>query len=251
MSELESQGFRVSTGGAHGARSMMLTELEQLLAKFPEREVPPEAYRYAIEEENCLGKRSGRSRILTCRHLVELYALDSSVPLFRGLQFFWQLDPDGHRLLALLCAFARDEVLRAGAPFILRQKQGERITTEDLQGFLSDNYPDRFSEATRKSVAQNINATFTKAGLLQGRYRKIRSKPAPTPGSAAYALFIGHLMGVRGELLLETEYAQLLDCDTEKIMDLAEQASRRGWMVFKRIGQVIEVGFPKILHQGD
>lgn len=230
---------------------MMLTELEQLLAKFPEREVSPKDFRYAIEEENCLGKRSGRSRNLTYRHLVELYALDSSVPLFRALQFFWQLDPDGHPLLALLCAFARDEVLRAGAPFVLRLEPGERITTQDLQGFLAESYPDRFSDATQNSIARNINATFTKAGLLQGHVRKVRSKPMPTPGSAAYALFLGYLTGGRGELLLETEYAQLLDCDTEKIMDLAEQASRRGWMVFKRIGQVIEVGFPKILHQGD
>jgi len=54
-------------------------------------------------------------------------------------------------------------------------------------------------------------------------------------------------MGFRGEALFMTNFARLLDCSLEKAMELAEEASRRGWIVFKRIGNVIDVQFPSIL----
>ena len=44
-----------------------------------------------------------------------------------------------------------------------------------------------------------------------------------------------------------TDFAHLLDCSLEKAMQLAEEASRRGWIVFKHVGNVIDVQFPNIL----
>jgi hypothetical protein len=63
----------------------------------------------------------------------------------------------------------------------------------------------------------------------------------------SYALFLGYLNGVRGEALFHTEYAKLLDCSMERAIELAEDASRQGWIVFKRVGTVIEVLFPNLL----
>ena len=245
--DLENFGFRIERGGAHGARSMMLNELETLLAYVDLPGATQSNYRNAIVSENCLGKRSVKSRTLTFRHLVELYALDPSVPLFHALYFLWARDPAGHPLLAFLCAYARDEILRAGAPYILRQYEGAQMSREGLEEYLETQYPDRFSRATLKSTAQNINTTMTRAGLLNGRVKKVRAQPAATPGSAVYALMLGHLRGVRGELLLETEYAKLLACGPERIVELAEEAARRGWITFRRIGRVMEVHFPRLL----
>jgi hypothetical protein len=42
---------------------------------------------------------------------------------------------------------------------------------------------------------------------------------------------------------------RIVDCSTDKAIELAESASRRGWIVFKRIGNVIEVQFPNLLSQ--
>jgi hypothetical protein len=39
----------------------------------------------------------------------------------------------------------------------------------------------------------------------------------------------------------------LLDCSAENAVQLAENASRRGWIVCKRIGAVVEVLFPNLL----
>ena len=64
-------------------------------------------YLEAIQTANCLGKRSGKTRTLTFRHLADLYALDPSLLVFRALHFFWQRDLDGQPLLAVLCAYSR------------------------------------------------------------------------------------------------------------------------------------------------
>jgi len=62
-------------------------------------------------------------------------------------------------------------------------------------------------------------------------------------------LLLGYLTGVRGQALFQTEYARLLDCTLNKAIELAEDASRKGWIVFKRVGDVIEVLFPKLINQ--
>ena len=59
---------------------------------------------------------------------------------------------------------------------------------------------------------------------------------------------MGYICGARGETLIETEYAKLLDCSPDRAIELAESASRRGWIVVKRIGSVIEVLFPILLN---
>jgi hypothetical protein len=59
------------------------------------------------------------------------------------------------------------------------------------------------------------------------------------------------LSGVRGQALFQTEYIKLLDCTFDKAVELAEEASRKGWIVFKRIGDVIEVLFPNLINQED
>jgi len=242
-------GFSFQRGGAHTARTMMLEELGALLSYVDRPEAEKADYLRAIDEENCLGKRSGKTRLLTYRHLVDLYSLDPSIILFRALLFFWQRDPAGHPLLALLCTYARDAIFRSTASFILKFPEGSTITREALEEFIDDREPGRFSKATLKSTAQNINSTWTKSGHLMGRIRKIRARALPTAGSVSYALLLGYLTGVRGESLFKTDYAKLLDCSFEKAIELTAEASRKGWIVFKRVGDVIEVLFPNLINE--
>jgi hypothetical protein len=61
-------------------------------------------------------------------------------------------------------------------------------------------------------------------------------------------LLLGYLTGVRGQALFQTEYIKLLDCPLDKAIELAEEASRKGWIVFKRVGDVIEVLFPNLIN---
>jgi len=247
--ELARFGFSFKRGGAHTSRTMMLEELRELLSYVDCTEAEKSDYRRSIDNENCLGKRSGKTRALTYRHLVDLYSLVPSVLLFQGLLYFWCRDPLGQPLLALLCVYARDSVFRMSAPFILKSPEGTTIDRGSLEEFIDRQEPGRFSKATLKSTAQNINSTWTKSGHLVGRARKVRSRASPTAGSVSYALLLGYLSGVRGQALFQTEYIKLLDCTFDKAIELAEEASRKGWIVFKRLGDVIEVRFPNLINQ--
>jgi hypothetical protein len=237
-------GFTFGKGGAHTARTYMLEDLEQLLQYFKGPQSSQSVYINAIEEENCLGKRSKRTRNITSRHLIELYSLDPHIALFRNLLYLWERDPDSHSLLALLCSYVRDALFRDSAPFILSLPVDDKITRDVLEQFIEKKYPGRFSPVTLRSVTQNINGIWTKSGHLQGKTKKVRTLVKVTPGSLAYALFLGYITGIRGQLLFSTEYIRLLDCSIEQAISLAESASKKGWIVYKRIGDIMEVQFP-------
>ena len=251
MPQLEKFGFTFDKGGAHIARTMMYDELAEVLSVVDFDSPSRADFANAIEDHNCLGKRSGKARQLTTRHLVSLYGLDSSVTLFRLLLYFWRRDPDGRPLLALLIAYSRDAVLRLSAPLVLNSAEGAVIPRETTEAYIDKDDPGRFSSATLKSVAQNVNGTWTKSGHLTGHVKKVRTKAKATPGAVALALTLGYLVGARGEGLLVTEYMKLLDCSKDRAIELAEEASRRGWIVFKRIGDVMEVQFPALLTAQD
>lgn len=249
IKQLSRFGFNFKRGGAHTSRTMMLDELGALLTYVNRPDANKSEYFQAIDDENCLGKRSGKNRILTFQHLTELYSLDHSYILFRALLYFWNRDIDGQPLLALLCTYARDSIFRSTATFILTFPEGETIFRQSLEEFIDSQEPGRFSVATLKSTAQNINSTWTKSGHLVGRNRKVRSRANPTAGSVSYALLLGYLTGARGQVLFQTEYVKLLDCTFHSAIELAEEASRKGWIVFKHVGDVIEVSFPNLINQ--
>ena len=205
------------------------------------------AFSTLILDDNILGKRSAQSRKLAFRHLSKLYGLDASVTLFRAFRFLYDRDAKGRSLLCLLLAYSRDAILRASAPFIFDLKQDQPFIREELEAFIDDLQPGRFSKATLKSTAQNLAGTWTQSGHLVGRVKKTRQYVTSTPGSVAFALLLGFLAGDRGELLLEGEYVKLLDCSPLHAIELAEQAARQGWITIKRVGSVIEVAFPRLL----
>ena len=242
-------GFYFGKGGTHTSRTMMLQELRTLLICVDGVNAGRPDYLRSIVDENCLGKRSAKTRQLTYNHLVSLYSLDPSNTIYRALLYFWRRDRTGLPLLALLCAYSRDTILRMSAPYILNFSEGALVTREALEFFIDQKEPGRFSKATLKSTAQNLNASWTSSGHLVGRSRKIRSRALPTVASVAYALFLGYLNGARGEGLFTTEYVKVLDCSRDRLIELATEASLKGWIVFKRVGNIMEVLFPNLLNQ--
>lgn len=246
-SVLQRLGFSFERGGAHTARTMMLDELTRLIAYVGDSEAALTTYMTACVHDNCLGKQSGKTRLLTYRHLVDLYSLDTTKLVFRSLLYLWSRDEEARPFLAMLCTFVRDGVFRASAKFIQEVPVGATIKRQTLEQFIDDLEPGRFSAATLKSVAQNINSSWTQSGHESGRAVKTRTQAMPTPGAVAYALLLGYVTGVRGYSLFETEYVKALDCSTEVAIALSEQASRRGWIVVRRIGDVIDVSFQNLL----
>lgn len=249
--KLTNFGFTYQRGSVHLARTMMLAELTILLECISNENASKEQYISAIVEDNCLAKRSAKSRKLTAHHLVSLYGLNPDELIFRTLRFAWDRDQEARPLLALLCAYARDPILQVCIPYILKIEAGQIVRREDLEQYIEQYFPSRFSPAMLKSLAQNINSTWTQAGYLTGRNRKFRIKATSAPGAAVMALLLGYLNGARGEALFETVFAKMLDTDSGKVLELAEESARRGWMVFKRIGRIVEVGFPRLITEDE
>jgi len=246
---LERFGFAFPRGSPHVSRTMMSEELGMLLNHVSEPAAPRADYVRAVVADNCLGKRTEKNRLISKRYLVELYALDPSLILFRALRFFWRRDENGHSLLSILCAYARDPMLRASAKYILPLPRGSAVSRASMESFLDDLDPGRYSPGKLASNARNLNSTWTQSGHLNGRTNKIRSRAHPTAGSVSYALLLAYLSGFRGTSLFTSEYAGLLDCSFDTAARLAEDASRRGWIVFKRVGDVIEVLFPSLINE--
>ena len=247
MKSLDELGFKLEGGGAHISRTIMVRELSMLFDFMNSPEAATKEYRDAIIDQNCLGKRSGNTRKLTFGHLKDLYTLNPAVPIFKAMRFFWDRDKKARPMLALLCAIARDPILRTIASKIIKIRVGDKVPRETVEQFISVTYPNRFSPATLKSAAQNINSSLTQAGLLEGRARKIRHKPELSTGATAYASFLAYLEGNQGVSLFDNVYTTILHHPRDMVIEQAELASAKGWMVFKHIGNVMEVDFPKLI----
>jgi hypothetical protein len=100
-------GFRLSGGGAHQSKTMMLKELEALLAG---PNTTGNELKHSAIEENRMGKSTANTRRLTFRHMCSLYGFMEQPPLTKVFLKLWSYDTDGHRLQALLIALARDPI---------------------------------------------------------------------------------------------------------------------------------------------
>lgn len=243
---LRNLGFRWGQKGTHTSRTIMLDELQSLLANC-RPETTHDDYISAVLEDNCLGKRTVATRKLSCQRLSELYALDPDVQLFRVMRRCWYADRDGGALLALLLALARDPLLRITAPPILRMRPGEELARQQLTDALGRAVYGRLSDATLDKVVRNAASSWTQSGHLKGRGRKIRQKVRPTAVTTAFALLLGFLTGTRGAALFKTFWAQVLDAPSDELTHLAMDARRLGFLDMNQSGGVTEVAFSRLL----
>jgi hypothetical protein len=228
----------------------MLSELRTVLAS-----CRPDAsrteYLSAINDDNCLGKRSAVARKSSCQHLAQLYALDADVPLFRIMRRCWYADRDGQSLLALLMALARDPIFRETAPPILRLRPGESLDRQQMTDALNQSLGSRLNESTLGTIMRNAASSWSQSGHLRGRRRKVRQRVTSTPVTTAFALFLGYLTGARGAALFETLWAQVLDVPASELMHLATDARRLGFLDIRQSGGVVDVAFSRLLDPGE
>jgi hypothetical protein len=228
---------------------MMLVELRELLASTPDGATKDD-YRRAVIDDNVLGKKSNSSRQRSFRYLGELYGLDPVEASFRALRGLWNHDADAQPLIAFASALTRDPALRGTATAVLRAPVGTQVTADDLAAAVADAYPNSYSDSIAHKIGRNAASTWTQSGHLAGRTKKIRTKANPRPASVAYALFLASLEGREGDLLFETLPVQAQDAPKHVLKELAREASRRGWLDFRSIGRVTEIGFSYLAADG-
>jgi hypothetical protein len=179
---------------------MMLAELTAVLTAVPWTATRQE-YAAAVVESNCLRKPTTSTRRLTLQRLTELYGLEPEIAIFRVLRRLWEIDGASHPLLALLVALARDPLLMATARVILPLAEGIEMPRKSMTEQLRTAVGDRLSDATLDKVIRNAASSWRQAGHLSGRTFKIRRRVSATPAAAAFALYLGTALGLRGDEL--------------------------------------------------
>ena len=229
----------------------MVVSLQRLLAELP-TDSSPAAYRDAVMEQNVLGKATASGREWAFRQLRRFYALDPGSLLFRALRDLRVHDKPGQPLLALLCALARDPVLRASADVIRGPNPVSQLPRSTSRR-RSRKFPGAYKENTRRTTAQKVASSWDQSGHLQQERpgSKVRTRARPTPGSTAYALMLGYLQDVRGRALFDTLWARVLDQSTSHLLDLAASASQFGMLELRQAGGVVDVGFRQLLRPFD
>ncbi len=240
-------GFKIARkGGTHTRRTMMYKELSTLLNCRVAGSLL-EQYQEDITIYNILNKPTENARKFTFQYLTDLYGLSNDIPLFRVFRRLWELDSEAQPLLACQMALVRDPILQVSLNKILSLQLGEQILREDMELVLAENYPDRFSPASLKSFAQNINGTWTDAGYLIGKTKKYRSEPVIRPINVIFALFLGYLQGITGNRLFSSDWIKVLESRQEMLLEQARTASHMGLINFKHSSDVVEIDFPDYL----
>lgn len=231
--------------GTHTSRTLMFRELSDLLAGCPS-DAAYETYAAAIVDDNLLQKRSLATRRKTLRHLRELYALRDDVPVFAGLRALWTSDTEGRPLIALLCAMARDPLLRCTLEVITDLPIGSRTDAATLSAEVASSFPGRYTPGVVGRIGRNVASSWTQSGHLTGRVHKARTMPHATPAAVAYALYLGHLCGGTGTALLNTPWTAALDTTETDARRLAAVASRLGWISYRSAADVTELTFRQL-----
>ena len=237
---LERAGFRFGARSTHSARTIMLRDLTELLAAVPS-DAAREEYAAAIVEENVLGKPTWVTRNVSRKYLTNLYGLDPGLPLFRVLRKLWEADPAGRPLVALLCALARDPLLRSTAAHVLSLGEGEELLRAPFSTVIRSAVGRRHNDSVLESVASRAASSWTQSGHLEGHRRKLRRRVAPTPGAVAMALWLGELQGLAGLSLLDSDWAAVLDRTGPAMLPFALEARRYGLIHARAAGNVVEI----------
>jgi len=248
--KVDSLGFSKAIGGGHLARSMMLMEMSSLVRAMPPA-VSKSDFGRAIVDDNILEKPTLSSRKKSLHHLVELYGMDPSRALFRVLWSLSHADAASLPQLCLICAYARDSQLRHSFELIRSLRIGEALERSSMEQHLESGFPGRFSPAMKKSMAQNVNTTWTFGGHLSGKVRKARQVPQPRPSSAAYAMFVGYLTGLRGEQLLDSSFGALVSSSRAQLLSALRLASAKGLLSLKSAAGIVEFDFSNLLTPGE
>lgn len=241
-------GFANEPVGTHGSRTIMLAEVRTLLSALPPT-AGLEGYRAVVVQHNLLLKNTLAGRRAVFRALRELYGLSPGVLIFRALRDLWDADVSAQPLLALLCATARDPILRATAGTILAVKPNEQVTSMQLAAAVADAFPGRYSIGHLNHIGRNVASSWQQSGHLRGRQTKLRVAAASSPTAVAYGLLLGYLCEERGEGLFGTLWTRLLDMPIYLLREQAAAASQRGWIDYRYAGAVTDVGFSYLLRE--
>jgi hypothetical protein len=235
---MQTFGLRLTGGGTHQSKTMMLAELRTLLSSSATSRA---ALRHAVVVDNVLAKSTANTRKLTYRHLAALYGLSEQPPLTRLFFALWRLGPEARPQLALLVALARDPLLRDTGRIVIDGQIGVALKRPNFEAELTQKHPARFSSKMMRSLAQNCASTWTQSGHLHGPIKKTRKRIAPAPAAVALAALISTVCGFGGPAILNSPWMRVLDLTPDQALDHLRKAQGLGLARVRSAGDITEI----------
>ena len=241
---LEEFGLKFSSGSGHTSRTIMLTELQTLLAEVPFGSSKSD-YRSAVLDKNILGKATTTTRAKSLRYLRELYGCDESLPIFKLLRKLYAIDATSLTLLAIQVAWSRDQLLRATFIQIKSASIGQRVDASTLEPIIEAAFPSQYSQLGQKKIARNTSSSWSQSGhLTGGTNKKTRQLIQPTAVAVTMALLLGQVSGSSGAAVFASPWCELLDLNADQARRMGLEAHRAGLVNLRAIGDVVELSFP-------
>ena len=132
-------------------------------------------------------------------------------------------------------------MLRATSAPVLALSVEEELVRSELFDTLREAVGPRMNDSILDKVVRNAASSWTQAGHLSGRVRKVRRRVAPTAGVTALALWLGEIEGRGGLSLLNSGWTSVLDVRGEALLPLVFDAKRLGLVQARVAGGVIEI----------
>jgi hypothetical protein len=229
----------------------MIAELGELLERCPQNATHAD-YKFAIIEQNVLLKPSATTRAKTFSFLRDRYALDPGVLIFRVMRLLWATSLEDRPLLAMLVAVARDGLMQATTDLILNSEPGQAVSSSAFSSAIELGVDKSLSVTTLETAGERATSSWKQSGHLRlTRQSGIRQRVTPAFGSATLALLLGHLCGLSGPRLLESDWAKLLDASSGDMLALAEEAGQRGLIEYRNAGGVLQITFNQLMRMAE
>ncbi len=226
----------------HTSRTMMFNELSALI----DHQVFDEK---SIVEMNILGKLSTKGIHNTLNYLSRLYDFKEANQLWKVFLYLWNMaEESDKRIMTLLYALYKDELLRVSLPVMLNAKPGKKVEPKAVQDAIGKAYPGRYAPTTSISAAQNILSSWKQAGYIEGKVKNIRVAVKPDAPAVLFALFLGYKEGKVGEDLLQTTWVYTLEISQEQLHELLAQASLRDLIGYRKAGGITIIQFEPLLN---
>ena len=229
----------------HTARTIMFAELSKIM------DYSMEHGQYVDSlDQNVFSKKSADGIRQTGSFLKRLYSFDNHYNLFIAFKYFWSIsDKEEKPLIAFLYAINHDDLLAESLQVINKVNPGEKAAIEYFEENIEKYHPNKYTEKTRKSLAQNIASSWKQAGYIEGKVKNIRVAQEITYLVACFAFFISYLKGARGEFIWNSTGVKSLLLPEQKLRDLALECAKRDLMLYQFAGSVTSISFNSLLNK--
>lgn len=234
-----------ATKTIHTGRTIMFAELSKVM----DHAMLDDRYLDALND-NITNKRTKSNQYLTNLRLTKLYGFDLSNPTFKCLSYFWKISEEQDKpILALLYALSNDYLLSESILVVLSTPTGEKVSTGKLEANIEALHPGRFSDNTRRSIAQNIASSWKQAGYITGKVKNIRTQTHPGYLAVTLALLLSYLNGDRGDFILKSKWVKALGIGEEQVREMAFEAAKRDLLQYQFAGAVTTISFTNLFNK--